>query len=94
MVAGLLYIVNEYCTQSHLATEHYGRAMQGLKMTRWYKKHTRFARFVPNQVLRFGKFVGWKLSRGKTRHGRRSLVWTVEVKKRTSLEVFNIRQNP
>lgn len=31
MAGGLIYIVIEYCTQSHLSTEDYGRAMTGLK---------------------------------------------------------------
>ncbi|KAL8724931.1 MAG: hypothetical protein Q9181_006613 [Wetmoreana brouardii] len=34
MSVGLLYVVFEYCTQSHLSTEHYGRAMNGLEQTR------------------------------------------------------------
>ena len=76
MSAGLVYIVNEYCTQSHMSTEDYGRAMQGLRMTRWFRKHTRFIRFIPNHLLQFGKWIGWKLSGGTTRPTRRSLIWT------------------
>ena len=76
MACGLSYIVIEYCTQSHISTEHYERAMQGLKMTRWFRKHTRFIRFVPNHTIRLGKLLFWKLNGGRSRRGRRSLVWT------------------
>lgn len=76
MACGLIYIVLEYCTQSHISTEDYGRAMQGLRMTRWFRKHTRFIRFVPNHTIRLGKLLFWKLNGGRSRRGRRSLVWT------------------
>lgn len=78
MATGLAYIVTEYCTQSHISTEHYGRAMQGLRLTRWYKKHTGFARAVPDAVIKFGKLVFHKATGGRSRRGRRSLVWTAE----------------
>ena len=76
MAVGLAYVVLEYCSQSHISTEDYGRAMQGLKMTRWFKKHSRFIRFVPNQSIRLGKLLFWELNGGRSRKGRRSLVWT------------------
>ncbi|KAL9601234.1 MAG: hypothetical protein Q9219_002639 [cf. Caloplaca sp. 3 TL-2023] len=80
MAVGLWYIVHEYCTQGHMSTEHYGRAMQGLRWTRWYKRHTRFVRFLPNRVLRFCKKIGYVFTGGRTRRIRRSLVWTVHEK--------------
>ena len=88
MAGGLWYIVHEYCTQGHLSTEDYERAMQGLKTTRWYKKHTRFLRFLPNQILRFEKWVRHAFTGGKSRKERRSLVWAVYEKPRISLREF------
>ncbi|KAL9034411.1 MAG: hypothetical protein Q9180_005423 [Flavoplaca navasiana] len=81
MSVGLAYIVFEYCTQSHLSTEDYDRAMNGLKHTRWFKKQTRFIRTVPDVLINWGKLFWHKITRGKTRRGRRSLVWTVACKK-------------
>ena len=78
MSAGLAYIVHEYCTQSHFSTEDYGRAMQGLRMTRWWKKHTRYIKIIPDLVIRFGKLCFFKISGGKSRQGRRSLIWTAD----------------
>ena len=80
MSTGLVYIVEQYCTQSHISTEDYHRAMQGLRFTRWYKKHTRFVSFVPGLLIRGGKIVFYKLSGGRSRRGRRSLVWTAETR--------------
>ena len=77
MGAGLTYIVHEYCTQSHMSTEDYGRAMQGLRMTRWFRKHTRFWRFIPDHTIRLGKLMWWKINGGNSRKTRRSLKWTV-----------------
>ena len=54
--------------------------MQGLRFTRWFKKHTRFVSFVPGLIIRGGKIGGFKVSGGRLRRGRRSLVWTVETR--------------
>ncbi|CAF9941422.1 hypothetical protein IMSHALPRED_002569 [Imshaugia aleurites] len=78
MSTGLAYIVTEYCTQSHISTENYARAMRGLRSTRWFKKQTRFVRFVPDLVIRCGKVVFHGISGGRSRRGRRSLVWTAD----------------
>ena len=40
LAAGLIHIVIEYCTQSHLSTEDYESAAQGLRTTRRFKKYT------------------------------------------------------
>lgn len=81
LACGLAYVVHEYCTQSFLSTEHYARAMEGLKRTRRFKKHTRFIRSVPDIVISVGKMFWWKFSGGKSRKGRRSLVWSENRKK-------------
>ena len=78
MSAGLAYIVHEYCTQSHFSTESYDRAMQGLKLTRRFKKHTAIFRVIPDMGIKFGKLCFFKITGGKSRKGRRSLVWTAD----------------
>ena len=40
MAVGLSYVANEYCTQSHLSTEDYESAAEGLRTTRRFKKCT------------------------------------------------------
>ncbi|KAL8726506.1 MAG: hypothetical protein Q9166_006669 [cf. Caloplaca sp. 2 TL-2023] len=92
MSLGLAYVVVEYCTQSHLSTENYERAMQGLKHTRWFKKHTLFIRIVPDFVINKGKFIWHKITKGKSRRGRRSLVWTASCKK--DPPVIDARKEP
>lgn len=78
LTAGLVYIVEEYCTQSYLSTEDYSRAMQGLHVIRVYKKYTRWVRLAFGGVVGGGKWVWWKVSGGRTMRGRRSLLWKVE----------------
>lgn len=78
MSVGLAYIVHEYCTQSHLSTESYTRAMQGLRFTRRFKKYTAIFSFVPSFGIKVGKLLWWRISNGRSRKGRRSLVWTAD----------------
>ncbi len=78
MATGLAYVVTEYCTQSHISTENYAQAMQGLRTTRWFKRHTRVVRAVPDGMIRLGKVAFYRVSGGRSRRGRRSLVWTAE----------------
>ena len=80
MAGGLAYIVEEYCTQSHLSTEDYGRAMQGLKQTRRFKKHTLFIRVIPDYIIKTTKSLAYKISGGKIRLERRSLVWSTKIR--------------
>lgn len=78
LIAGLVYIVEEYCTQSHLSTEDYSRAMQGLRVVRVYKKYTRWVRSAFGGGVGLGKWVWWKVSGGRSMRGRRSLMWKEE----------------
>lgn len=79
LTVGLLYIVEEYCTQSHLSTQDYSCAMQGLRGVRRYKKFTRWVRSAfGSGVVGGGKWLWWKVSGGRSMRGRRSLVWKVE----------------
>ena len=87
------FIVIEYTTQSHLSTEHYGDAMQGLKRTRQFKKYTAWLRDVPDFIIDIIKRLWFKLWRRRTSYsedlqagrygqgGRRSLLWTWKTKR-------------
>lgn len=75
MATAFAFIVTEFCTQSHLSTEDYADAAQGLRRTRWFKKHTYFLR-VPGYLIKVGKRVCHKIFGRHVDRGRRSLVWT------------------
>lgn len=47
-----VYIFIEWLTQSHLSTEDYGRAMQGLRRTRRWMKYTTWPRLLLKILLR------------------------------------------
>lgn len=89
MTVGLAYIVEKYCTQSHLSTEHYGRTMQGLKQTRRYKKHTLYARVIPGYLIKATKELNHRISGGKMRSERGSLVWTAKTNGHLSTMISN-----
>ena len=103
---GLCYIINEYCTQSHLSTDDYGRAMHGLKITRRYKRYTMFFRGVPNRIIKGAKYVTSLLYKEATRREgaggkrlrargeRRGLVWTVTHKQHVSTDVLEMAGVP
>ncbi|CAF9941663.1 MAG: hypothetical protein HETSPECPRED_003845 [Heterodermia speciosa] len=91
MTAGLAYIAVEFCTQSHLSTEDYGRAMQGLKQTRRFKRYTLVFRAIPDLVIKAAKLLSSKSSRGRTRPGRRGLVWTMKTREHT--DFFQISED-
>lgn len=87
LVIGLSYIVAEFLTQSHLATEDFGSATEGIKFTRRFKKYTYWFRQLLGlfdvililvwKVVRFPwqKVTGWQPTAfGKT------LVWDWELK--------------
>lgn len=76
LATSLAFIVVEYCTQSHLSTERYDDAMQGLRAVRRFKKYTHLFRRVPDDVIEFVKRLYHKVFRKGSRGGRRSLVWT------------------
>ena len=71
LAAGLVYIVIEYCTQSHLSTEDYESAAAGLRMTRAFRKYTTWRRFLEAPLAR----LMHKVSFGILRSDSKSLVW-------------------
>lgn len=82
MSLGFVFIVTEWCSQSHLSSENYEKASRGLRRTRWFKKHTAWFRDIPEVLIEIVLSVRYKLVRGHAeRPGRRSLVWTWETKR-------------
>lgn len=86
----LLFIIAEWCSQSHLFTMNFEAARRGLRRTRWWKYHTVWLRRAPNAVIESVIVVSWilfelvrKLNREE--HGRRSLIWSAEIKDRRPL---------
>lgn len=75
MFTAISFLVAEWCEQSHLNTENFGRAMEGLRVTRRWKKHTLWIRRVPDFVIGQTKRV-WHLKRASRTPQRQSLVWT------------------
>ena len=80
MTVPIIFIVVEWCTQSHLSTEDYGKASRGLKRTRGWKRHTLWIRNISNDIITTSKHAWSLASRGKTRPSRRSLVWAAKTK--------------
>ena len=67
------FVVVEYCTQSHLSTENYADAMQGLKRTRQFKKYTAWLRDVPDFIINIIKCLWsrtWRQRRRSTRYSQ------------------------
>ena len=80
MAVGFTFVVYEYCTQSHLSTEDYEKAKQGLRWTRWFKKYTSFFRSLPDHVVKLAKRVSHRLLGSRVSQDRCSLVWAVEAR--------------
>jgi hypothetical protein len=78
MSIAFAFIVVEWCTQSHLSTENYDDAMQGLRRTRRFRKYTAWLRGLPNLIIRLTKRWWFMMLARRTQgpRGRRSLVWT------------------
>ena len=87
LTAGLLFIIAEWCSQSHLSTMDYEAASRGLLRTRWWKYHTVWLRRLPNAIIDSAVVVSLAMirlcSKGKRQiHGRRSLIWSSKIKHR------------
>ena len=83
---GLAYIVAEFCSQSHLATEDFGDASEGLKLTRRYKKYTYWLRLLLSwdeillQIWKAVCFRWWRVTRQRPRAFTKTLIWDWKVK--------------
>ena len=87
LAVGLAYIVAEYCTQSHLATEDFDSACEGIRLTRRFKKYTYWIRLLLDlwdQILILAlKVIGypWQKAAGRgPTPTNKTLVWDWRVK--------------
>lgn len=76
MVFAIVFITYEYCTQSHLSSEDYNQAIQGLKMTRWFKRHLIWCYRLPATIVGKMKVVLNSIFGGRISPHRNSLLWT------------------
>ena len=81
MGLAMFYITVEWCQQSHLSTEDYQDAMNGLKWTRRYRLSTMYPRRISRATLtQLGKLVfaiGKMINMiGKDKKPRKTLMWT------------------
>ncbi|MCJ1254075.1 hypothetical protein MMC24_001889 [Lignoscripta atroalba] len=83
MFVSMVFIVIEWCTQSHLSTENYENASQGLRRTRAFKKYTFWIITIPDPIITAAKHFRYRVLGGKTRPGRRSLRWSSETRHRS-----------
>ncbi|KAL8940907.1 MAG: hypothetical protein Q9216_002537 [Gyalolechia sp. 2 TL-2023] len=83
MIGAIAYITYQYCTQSHLSSEDYAQAMQGLRTTRWFKRRTIWTRYVLEAIIRTFKQILHRLFGTKAKSVRRSLVWTPNAEEST-----------
>ena len=92
---GLTYIVSEFCSQSHLATEDFDDAVAGMLLTRRFKKYTYWFRMLlglwDKLLLLFSKVVriSWeKVTRRKkaatqeSKARNKTLYWGWRVERR------------
>jgi hypothetical protein len=83
----VLFIIAEWCSQSHLSTMDYSSASRGLKRTRWWKLHTIWLRRAPNAIIEGVVVLCWAIvglitKKKRARHGRRSIIWSADKKER------------
>ena len=76
MAAGLSYVVNEYCTQSHLSTEDYSSAAEGLRTTRRFKKSTMWLRHLARITIKILHFLTLSIFKSHSK----SLAWDYKTK--------------
>ncbi|KAF2837874.1 hypothetical protein M501DRAFT_995116 [Patellaria atrata CBS 101060] len=88
LVFGMIYIVTEWCLQSHLNTENFGDARRGLQRTRTFRRVTYPIRFVLRHVIgwftsRYAKFCTWI---GVPCRQQKSLIWTRNITYRPTIQ--------
>ncbi|KAJ9623082.1 hypothetical protein H2203_006014 [Taxawa tesnikishii (nom. ined.)] len=81
LTVAMVYIVAEWCLQSHISTSNYDSAMRGLRRTRQFRRATYPFRLATDIVIELAyllrNLVYQALRRQKPlRPGRRSLKWT------------------
>ena len=87
LTTAVLFIIAEWCSQSHLSTVDYDAAIRGLKRTRSWKRYTVWLRQAPDAVIEGVVIACWAVvefvsKRERSKHGRRSLIWSADIKHR------------
>lgn len=87
LIMAALFIIAEWCSQSHLSTMRYDAAKRGLMSTRSWKYHTVWLRRALHAIIECVIVAIWAIigliSRGNgAKHGRRSLIWSAKIKHR------------
>lgn len=85
MCTAFVFIVVEYCTQSHLSTVDYEESRKGLRWTRWFKKHTYLFKSLPRTCISCGIHLCLKIMGRKALHERRCLLWTWKTREQGGL---------
>lgn len=80
MCIAFAFIVAEYCTQSYLSTVDYEKSRQGLRWTRWFKKHTYLLRSIPHMCIGCGIHLWLRIMGKKAICEERNLLWTWKTK--------------
>jgi hypothetical protein len=75
MGIGMLYVVIEWCLQSHLSTEDYKSAMNGLRRVRRFRRFTFWLRYPASWVVISVNSVAKALKLRKSRK-HKALVWS------------------
>ncbi len=99
LIVGLAYIIAEYCSQSHLATEDFGNAIDGIKLTRRFKKYTYWLRMLlciyDKVLLLIWKLICFPWQKATRRQGwqpcgwNKTLKWDWKVNPKTSNQALN-----
>lgn len=76
MSASIAFITYEYCTQSHLSSEDYDQAMQGLRMVRSFKWHMIWCYKILASTIRMVRVLLNSILGAKISPRRNSLLWT------------------
>lgn len=90
LAAGLMYIVVEYYTQSHLNTEDYESAAQGLRKVRRFKKRTVWFRHLAKFLLKSMHVMTW----GTLKSDSKTLSWDWRTKEDQEQIANLVPRNP
>jgi hypothetical protein len=82
MAVAVLFIIKEWCVQSHLSTGEYENSQAGLMRTRRFKKYTYYIRRGPDILFEWAKVLWHTVGRNQMHEHRirRSLVWNAHTK--------------
>ena len=90
LTAGLLYIVVEYYTQSHLNTEDYESAARGLRKVRRFKKRTVWLGYLAKLCLECMHVMTWSMLKSDSK----SLSWDWSMKEDHEQIADLVERNP